>query len=108
MIRHPPTSTLMPYTTLFRSASDDHTVTFANVTPSITVDKTGPATVNEGGASTTYTFKITNTSVSTDPVTVTSISDSVLGDLLPAALAANGGNPIVLAPGASFTFSFTT
>src|SRR2546430_11484864 len=102
MIRHPPTSTLMPYTTLFRSASDDHTVTFANVTPSITVDKTGPASVDEGGASTTYTFKITNTSVSTDPHTGTSVSDRALIALLPSAVAANGGNPIVLAPGASF------
>src|SRR5207249_578163 len=65
------------------------------------------ASVDEGGASTTYTFTITNNSVVTDPVTVTSISDTVLGNLLGAAETANGG-PIVLASGGSFTFTYTT
>src|SRR5262249_28740136 len=57
-------------------------------------------------------FTITNTSVSTDPVTVTSVVDNVLGDLTTvatAAWAAQGhSGPIVLAPGQSFPFDFTT
>ena len=89
-------------------ATDNHTLTANNVAPSITVDKSGPATVAEGNTA-TYGFLITNTSIaSTDPVTITSVVDNVLGDLTAAALAANGGNPIVLAPGASFTFGYTS
>jgi hypothetical protein len=52
------------------------------------------------------TVTVRNTSpASTDPVTVTSVADSVLGDLTAAARAANGGADVVLAPGASFSFS---
>ena len=81
------------------TAVDTATVEVTNVTPSITIDKTAPASVVEGNTI-TYTFAITNTSLaSTDPVTVTSVIDDVLGDLTAAAIAANGGNPIVLAPG---------
>ena len=46
------------------------------------------------------------TNASTDPATVTSLTDDVYGDLLAAAIAANGGNPIVLNPGASFAFDY--
>ena len=88
--------------------SDNHTLNVINVAPSLTVDKTAPATVNEG-STITYGFQITNSSqASTDPVTVTSVIDDVLGDLTAAAVAANGGRPIVLAPGQSFSFSVTT
>ena len=90
------------------SATDTATLTVANVAPSLTIDKTASATIVEGNT-VTYSFTITNTSTaSTDPVTINSISDNVLGNLLPAALAANGGSPIVLAPGASFSFTYTT
>src|SRR6185436_21181165 len=74
--------------------------------PSITVEKTGPAAIAEGETDVTWTFTITNNSVSTDPVIVTAVNDNILGNLLAAAQAANGGNPIVLASGASFTFSY--
>ena len=90
------------------SATDTATLTVANVAPSLTIDKTASATIVEGNT-VTYSFTITNTSTaSTDPVTINSISDNVLGNLLPAALAANGGSPIVLAPGAFFSFTYTT
>ena len=89
------------------TASDTHTLAVSDVAPTISVDKS--ATNIAEGNTATYSFVITNTSsVSTDPVTITSVSDDVLGDLTSAALAANGGNPIVLAPGASFSFSYTT
>ena len=79
---------------------DSHTLTVANVAPTITVDKT-VSNISEGNTA-TYTYTITNTSpASTDPVTITSVIDDVLGDLTDEAIAANGGNPIVLAPGAS-------
>jgi hypothetical protein len=88
------------------STSDDHTVTGTNSAPVVEIVKTGPATIAEGGADVTWHFVITNRSVATDPVTVTAIGDDKLGDLLAAALAANGGSPIVLEPGESFAFDF--
>ena len=88
-----------------RPAQDSHTLTVANVVPTITVDK-AVTNINEGNTA-TYSYTITNTSTaSTDPVTITSVIDDVLGDLTGAAIAANGGNPIVLArelPSASIT-----
>src|SRR5262249_15801655 len=80
--------------------------------PTITVDKTGPTTIPEGTTA-TYGFTITNTSsASTDPVTITSVIDTTLGDLTSTANAAwiaqGHSTPIVLAQGESFTFSFTT
>src|SRR5262249_23724775 len=94
------------------TATDTATVTVTNVAPTIAVNKTGPATVAEGDTA-TYSFTITNTSpASTDPVTITSVVDDTLGDLTTVAntaWAAQGhAVPIVLAPGQSFTFSFTT
>ena len=73
------------------------TVDYTEPPPAISVDKS--ATNIAEGNSATYSFTITNTSsASTDPVTITSVVDDVLGDLTSTALAANGGNPIVLAP----------
>src|SRR4029450_13466883 len=70
------------------SATDPAAVTVTNVIPTITVEKTGPATIAEGGTA-TYGFTITNTSAaSTDPVTITSVVDNVLGNLTSAANAA--------------------
>ena len=87
----------------FTSASDSATLTVTNVPPTLTVDKSAPPTIAEGNAA-TYTFTITNTSpVSTDPVTVNSVVDNVLGDLTSAAntawLAQGNTGAIVLAPG---------
>jgi hypothetical protein len=59
--------------------TDTHTITGEDVDPAITVVKTGPATISEGGQDVTWTFTITNNSVSTDPVTVTAINDDLLG-----------------------------
>jgi hypothetical protein len=71
------------------------------------VVKDGEAVVNEGGDSASYSVTITNTSGATDPVTITSVIDSVFGDLTADALADNGGNPIIIAPGSSFTNAVT-
>src|SRR5262249_46627662 len=94
------------------SAQDSHTLTVTNVAPTIAVDKTGPATIAEGSAA-TYGFTITNTSTAdTEPVTITSVVDDVLGDLTSAATAAwaaqGHSGPILLAPGARFSFTVTT
>ncbi len=85
--------------------NDDHTVGADDVAPAVSIVKDGEATINEGGDTATYSIEITNNSVSTDPVTVTSLTDDQFGDLLPEAETANGG-PIMLNPGDSFTFSF--
>ncbi|WP_436169378.1 hypothetical protein, partial [Bosea sp. LjRoot9] len=78
--------------------------------PAISIDKSGPATIAEGGATATYTFVITASAANaaTDPLTIDSVVDNVFGNLTAAALAANGGNPIVLDPGETFTFTFTS
>src|SRR5207249_2130574 len=91
------------------SDDDAHTATVTDLTPVITVTKSGPASINEGTGSVTYSFTITAaaTNASTDAVTVTQVSDNKLGNLTAEAVAANGGNAIVLAPGGGFTFSVT-
>jgi hypothetical protein len=77
--------------------SDHHTIVVTDVAPVIDIVKTGPAEIAEGGEDVTWHFAITNNSESTDPITVTALSDDKLGNLLAAAEAANGGVPIVLA-----------
>ena len=74
-----------------------------DVAPLIDIVKDGEATINEGGDTATYSIKLTNNSVVTDPVTITSLDDDQFGNLLPEAEAANGGAAIVLASGASFS-----
>jgi uncharacterized repeat protein (TIGR01451 family) len=69
--------------------------------PTATLDKTGEATILEGGDTATYTLTITNTS--SEEVTVTSLDDDKFDDLLDEAETANDGNPIVLAAGESFS-----
>ena len=83
---------------------DDHVVTAVNVDPIINIEKDGETIIDEGGDTATYNFTITNNSVSTDPLTITSLTDDMFGDLLPEAESANGGT-IVLNPGESFNFS---
>ena len=73
-------------------------MTISNVAP---IDRGGQDQAWEivHGQTATYSYTITNTSiVSTDPVTITSIFDDKLGELITQAEAVNGG-PIVLAPG---------
>jgi hypothetical protein len=89
------------------TATDNHTVSGQDVAPIIDILKNGPATLNEGGGTATYTFTITNNSVSTDPVTITSINDDKFGSLLAEAQADNGGNTIVINPNGNFTFDIT-
>src|SRR5947199_87 len=67
-------------------------------------------TINEGtaGQVLTYTFVVTNTSTATtDPVTVTSLTDTVLGDLLPAFITANGSATLAYGASRSFTVTYT-
>ncbi len=98
-------------TTYGMATANDVNVTVDDVLPSITVTKIASvSSVEEGGVgnqSVTYTYTITNTSAAnTDPVTLTSVMDTKLGNLLSDAEAANG-NSDVLAPGASLTFMVT-
>ena len=89
------------------SDTDDHSIAATNVAPAITVTKDGPATIAEGGANVVYNSMLTNNSVSTDPVTITSLADNTFSDaddagLFAAALAAYqvahpGATEIVLA-----------
>ena len=80
--------------------SGDHTIAATDFAPVIDIEKTGPAKIDEGGEDVTWHFEITHNCGSTDPMTVTSLSDDRL------AIAGGGGSfnggPIVLASGASF------
>jgi hypothetical protein len=86
--------------------SDDATVTITDVLPSITLDKTAtPDEVLEPGDDVVFSVLVTNTSVSSDPVTIDSLTDDIHGDL-------NGQGdcsvPQVLAgAGGSYSCSFT-
>ncbi len=82
--------------------------------PSLSISKVAsPASLPEPGGSVSYTVTITNSSVSTDPVTVDSLSDSIEGapGVVPADLAcvsggADVGVPFTLASGASAVCTF--
>ena len=64
------------------SDSDDATVTVEDVQPVIAVVKTAdPTEVPEGDGPVTFTVEVTNNSVSSDPVTINSLTDSIYGDL---------------------------
>lgn len=82
------------------------------VPPGLALVKTAsPTSVVEPGGPVTFTFQVTNTSVASDPVTITRLSDSVFGDLLApgrtdtdcAAVMTNA----VLQPGAALSCSLT-
>jgi uncharacterized repeat protein (TIGR01451 family) len=60
--------------------SDTATVTFTDVLPTITVQKTAnPTSVPETGGAVTFTVKVTNTSL--EPVTLTNLVDDIHGNL---------------------------
>ncbi|MEZ4597173.1 MAG: hypothetical protein R3C32_10345 [Chloroflexota bacterium] len=84
------------------SDQDDATVTVLDVAPSIAVDKTAdPLTLPEPGGD--FTFAVTVTNDSVEPVTLTSLVDDVYGDL-------DGQGdcalPQAIAIGASYACSF--
>jgi uncharacterized repeat protein (TIGR01451 family) len=85
--------------------SDDAVVTIKNVSPTIQVTKTAnPTSLPEPGGVITYTVTIKNTSVSSDPVTITSLTDSAYGDL-------DGEGtcdvPQTIQPGVTYTCTFS-
>lgn len=62
------------------SGSDDETITFTDVKPSIEVLKTANVSeIPETGGEVTFTFKVTNRSL--EKVTITSLEDDVIGTL---------------------------
>jgi len=85
------------------SDEDDATVTVLDVLPAITVDKTAaPLTLPEPGGDFTFSLTVTNDSV--EPVTLTSLVDDIYGDL-------DGQGdcavPQTIAIGDSYSCSFT-
>jgi len=86
--------------------SDDATVAITDVLPSITLVKTAtPDEVIEPGDEVAFSVLVTNTSVSSDPVTITSLTDDIHGDL-------NGQGdcsvPQMIVAGGSYGCSFTS
>ena len=60
--------------------SDDETVTFTDVPPTIDLTKSAsPSVVPETGADVTFTFTVDN--IGEEDVTLTSLTDNVFGDL---------------------------
>ncbi len=87
------------------SDSDDATVTVDDVQPAISTVKTAnPTNVPEPGADVTFTVEVTNDLVSADPVTISSLTDDIHGDL-------NGQGdcsvPQTIQPGDTYSCSFT-
>ena len=87
-------------------------VAVTDVAPSIDVTKTAdPITVAEPGASVEFTVDVKNTSVSTDPVTITSLVDDPDGAGPAEPIDLNGEGscslPQVIQPGDTYTCRFT-
>jgi len=87
------------------SDTDDQTVNILGRAPSILVTKTAnPTQVLEPGANVGYTVSVKNTSVSSDPVTINSLTDDKFGNL-------NGKGtcavPQTIQPGGTYTCTFT-
>jgi hypothetical protein len=92
------------------NSSTSATISYTDVTPSSSVSaQTGVSSVPEGGVgnqTVKYTYTVNNISTaSTDPITLSAISDNS-GSLLAAFEAANGGSATI-AHGASVSFSVT-
>ena len=80
------------------TAKDDATVHFTYVAPSISVTKTASvASVPASGGHVDFTFVVTNNGV--EAVTLTSLNDSIFGELL--------GGPVTIAGHDSFTLTIT-
>lgn len=92
------------FTGLEFTASDDHTVNLFQ--PAVTIDKSGDSLSKETDAA-NYTFTITNMSSEDSPnLTLASISDNVIGDLLSQATAA-GCDVLIYNEVCSFSVSRT-
>ena len=79
--------------------------------PQVAITKSpNKAIVPETGGEVTFTFTITNTSVSTDPLTLTSLTDTVFGDLFAASASGSCKSLVntILAPSASVQCTYTT
>ena len=87
------------------SDTDDESVNILGRAPSILVTKAAnPTQVLEPGANVGYTVSVKNTSVSSDPVTITSLSDDKFGNL------AGKGTcsvPQTIQPGSTYSCTFT-
>ena len=89
-----------PDTTLTESDSFAVTILADPEPPSILVTKNvSPEELEEPGGAVVYTIRVTNTSQGTDPVTLTSLVDTVYGDLNGQGSCATGG---VIASGATY------
>ncbi|KPK55281.1 MAG: hypothetical protein AMJ59_24245 [Gammaproteobacteria bacterium SG8_31] len=84
---------------------DDETITFNDLTPVIEVTKTAsPTILDEPGGNVTFTVKVKSNSNMSDPVSLTSLSDSVFGNLNGQGDCATGAS---LASGETYSCSFT-
>ncbi|WP_163835362.1 DUF7507 domain-containing protein [Spartinivicinus ruber] len=87
------------------TGSDTATVTIGDVLPKISVVKTAsPTEVMEPGGNVTFTMLVSNNSVSSDPVTITDLTDNIYGNLN------NVGScitPQTINPNSSYSCSFT-
>jgi uncharacterized repeat protein (TIGR01451 family) len=87
------------------SASDSQTVTVTNVDPVIAVTKAASEKqVFSPGENVEFTVVVANNSVSTDPVTITSLVDSIHGNLNEQGTCAV---PQTILPGSSYSCKFT-
>ena len=88
------------------SDTDDATVTITNVASSINVTKdANPTSLPEPGGNATFSVSVQNTSA-TDTVTIGSLIDNVYGDL-DGKGTCDVSPAVVLAPGATYSCSFT-
>ena len=84
---------------------DDAVVTLTDVLPTVTVDKTAdPATRLAPGGDFTFNVKVTNTSL--EPVTITTLTDDVYGNLATKGTCTSAIGR-VLQPGQTYSCSFT-
>jgi hypothetical protein len=89
------------------TGQDDATVTINDVQPSLSVDKTAqPTSLAEPGGLVTFTVVVTNTSASTDPVTITSLTDDIHRNLNIQGTCV-GAVGTTIQPDGSFSCSFT-
>ncbi|MGI8808533.1 MAG: hypothetical protein ACR2KK_11945 [Acidimicrobiales bacterium] len=92
------------------TANDDAIVNIVGVPPQVAVTKTAdPLTRTEPGGDFTYTVVVTNTST-VEPLTITSLTDSVYGDLSTRGTCTTAINtvlPVAPGPGNTYTCQFT-
>jgi len=86
-------------------AEDKATVKITNVPPILRVEKTPDVnTVSEEGGDVTFTIRVSNESVTTDPLTLNSLTDSIYGDLNGLGICAV---PQTIQPGEEYVCTFT-